>query len=151
MSGPHSFSSSVFYFVYFIIQICSLYTAYRKGWTLRWDSRARFKWNSKGRKTCNIHENYFHNTSFSGSLLWKINMNFFNTGLIFTREVFILGKKVWGSRRSEAVNFDIPSLLQLFIKEKELLHNLFFSAWFYFKIKWDDEICYANDVNKNFL
>ena len=34
-------------------------------------------------------------------------MNYFNTGLIFTSEVFILCKKVWG-QRSEAVNFNVP-------------------------------------------
>ena len=40
--------------------------------------------------------NYFRNTSFSRSLLYEINIiNFFNTGLIFTKEAFILCKKVW--------------------------------------------------------
>ena len=40
--------------------------------------------------------NYFCNISFSRSLLYEINIiNFFNAGLIFTPEVFILCKKVW--------------------------------------------------------
>ena len=38
---------------------------------------------------------YFRNISFSQSLLYEINfMNFFNTSLIFTPEVFLLCKKV---------------------------------------------------------
>ena len=37
---------------------------------------------------------------------------FFNTGLIFTPEVFVLCKKVWGPREPGA----IPSLLLIFIK-----------------------------------
>ena len=34
-------------------------------------------------------------------------MNFLNTSIIFTTEVFILCKKVWRPRRPGAVNFDI--------------------------------------------
>ena len=40
--------------------------------------------------------NYFRNLCFSRSLLHEINiMIFFSTGLIFTPEIFILGKNVW--------------------------------------------------------
>ena len=35
-------------------------------------------------------------------------MSFLNTGLIFTREVFILFKKVWRPRGPGSVKFDIP-------------------------------------------
>ena len=50
--------------------------------------------------------NYFLNINFPCSLLHEIYiMIFFNTGLIFTPEVFILCKNVWGSRG--LVNFDI--------------------------------------------
>ena len=50
---------------------------------------------------------------------------FFNADLIFTPKVFILCKKVWERRWKRALNFDIPSLLQLFIKEKILLNSFF--------------------------
>ena len=57
----------------------------------------------------------------SRSLLYAINIIIlFNTGLIFTPKVFILWKKAWGTRGRGTVHFDIPSLLQLFTKEKEL-------------------------------
>ena len=39
---------------------------------------------------------YFYNINFSRPLLYEINLIFFNTGLIFASEVFILYKKVWG-------------------------------------------------------
>ena len=53
--------------------------------------------------------NYFRNISFSRFLLYEINiMNFLNTSLIFTPEVFILCKKVWWPRGLPAVDFDIP-------------------------------------------
>ena len=74
--------------------------------------------------------NYFRNINFSCSLLYEINiMNFLNTGLIFTPEVFILCKKVqgeWGAgggeggpRKSRTENFDIPFTKKLFVKVKE--------------------------------
>ena len=53
--------------------------------------------------------NYFRDISFSRFLLYEINiMNFLNTSLIFTPEVFILCKKVWWPRGLPAVDFDIP-------------------------------------------
>ena len=53
--------------------------------------------------------NYFRNISFSGSLLYKRNiMNSFNTGLIFSPEVFIPCKKVSKPREPGVVNFDMP-------------------------------------------
>ena len=65
--------------------------------------------------------NYFRNINFSRSLLYEINtMNSFNTGLIFTPEVFILCKQVRESRGPGAVNFDILSVLQLFVKVRKL-------------------------------
>ena len=38
-------------------------------------------------------------------------MNLFNTGLIFTPDLFILCKNVWGLRKSRGgtANFDIPN------------------------------------------
>ena len=49
--------------------------------------------------------NYFRNISIPRPLLYEINiMNFFSD-LIFTPEVFILRKKIWGPR---AVNVDVP-------------------------------------------
>ena len=45
-------------------------------------------------------------------------MNSFNAGLIFTPEVFIPCKKVWEPRGPGVVNFNIPSVIQLFIKLK---------------------------------
>ena len=45
-------------------------------------------------------------------------MNSFNAGLIFTPEVFIPCKKVWEPRGPGVVNFNIPSVVQLFIKLK---------------------------------
>ena len=43
--------------------------------------------------------NFFGNISFSRSLFYKINtLSFFNIGLIFTPDVFILYRKVWGSK-----------------------------------------------------
>ena len=63
--------------------------------------------------------NYFCNIIFSRSLLYEINiMNSFNAGLIFTPEVFIPCKKVWEPRGPGVVNFNIPSVIQLFIKLK---------------------------------
>ena len=61
------------------------------------------------------------NISFPCPLVYKINMNFLNTGLIFTPEVFIPCKKVWESRRPNAgcLEFDIP---WNFVKE-HMLHN----------------------------
>ena len=53
--------------------------------------------------------NYFRNISLSHSLLYEINMIFFNTSLILTPEVFILCKKLSGPRRPGVLNFDIPS------------------------------------------
>ena len=42
-------------------------------------------------------------------LYYDLNiMNFFNTSLIFTPEVFILYEKVWCPREWGPVNFDIP-------------------------------------------
>ena len=42
-------------------------------------------------------------------LYYDLNiMNFFNTSLIFTPEVFILYEKVWCPREWGLVNFDIP-------------------------------------------
>ena len=55
-----------------------------------------------------IYANYscYLNISFSRSLLYEMNiMDFFNTGLIFTPEVFILYKKVWGARGTGAHEF----------------------------------------------
>ena len=49
--------------------------------------------------------NYFRNINFSRSLLYEINIvNFFNTDLTFTPEVFISCKKIWDSRGPGAVN-----------------------------------------------
>ena len=64
----------------------------------------------------------------SRSLLYAINITIlFNAGLIFTPKVFILWKKAWGTRGRGTAHFDIPSLLQLFTKEKELSCNSTFS------------------------
>ena len=53
--------------------------------------------------------NCFRNINFSRFLRYEINiMNFLNIGLIFTPEVSILCKKVWGSGGLRAVDFDIP-------------------------------------------
>ena len=53
--------------------------------------------------------NYFRNISFSCSLLYKTNiMHSFNTGFIFSPEVFIPCKKVSKPKEPGAVNFDIP-------------------------------------------
>ena len=41
-------------------------------------------------------------------------MNFLNTGLIFISEVFILCEKVWGPRKPQAANFDIPFTITAF-------------------------------------
>ena len=42
--------------------------------------------------------NYFRDINFARFLLYGINiMNFLNTVLIFTPEVFILCKNVWGT------------------------------------------------------
>ena len=46
-------------------------------------------------ETANGH-NYFCNIGFSCRLVYEINMIFFNVGLIFTQEVIIQCKKVWG-------------------------------------------------------
>ena len=59
--------------------------------------------------------NCFRNISFSLSLLYEINiMNFLKTGLIFTPEVFVLCKKVWGPRGPRAIDFDIPFTITAF-------------------------------------
>ena len=59
--------------------------------------------------------NYFRNISFSRFLLCEIYiMNFLNTGLFFTPEVFVLRKKVWGPRGLWAVNFDTPFTITAF-------------------------------------
>ena len=43
------------------------------------------------------------------SLLYEMNiMIFFSTGLIFTSEICIIYKRVWGLRGLVAANFDIP-------------------------------------------
>ena len=56
-------------------------------------------------KDCNC----FRNINFSRFLRYEINiMNFLNIGLIFTPEVIILCKKVWGSGGLRAVDFAIP-------------------------------------------
>ena len=52
---------------------------------------------SEPRQTATMHHfakivngyNYFRNISFSGSLLYEKNLNFYNAGLIFTPELFI--------------------------------------------------------------
>ena len=52
--------------------------------------------------------NYYHNISFSRSLLYAIKFrNFFNAGLIFTPKVFIPYKKVWApsGKRAEDREF----------------------------------------------
>ena len=43
-------------------------------------------------------------------------INFLNTSLIFTPEVFILCKQVWGSRGPGAMNFYVSSLSLIFKK-----------------------------------
>ena len=54
--------------------------------------------------------NYFCNISFSRALPYDINiMSFFNSGLIFGPEVFILYKKYDG-RGSGAVDLDTPPI-----------------------------------------
>ena len=55
--------------------------------------------------------NYFGNISFSRSLFYKINtLNFFNIGLIFTPDVFILYRKVWGSKGPWNVKYQINKI-----------------------------------------
>ena len=51
--------------------------------------------------------NYFHNISFSHPLLSEKKMYFFNKCLIFTLQVFVWCKNVWGRgcRGPGAVNF----------------------------------------------
>ena len=46
--------------------------------------------------------------NFSRSVLYEMNISFFNTGQIFTPEVFTLCKKVWRPKGAGAVNFNIP-------------------------------------------
>ena len=59
--------------------------------------------------------NYFGNISFSRFLLHEINiMNFLKTGLIFTPKVFVLCEKLWGPRRSLAMDFDVPFTITAF-------------------------------------
>ena len=59
--------------------------------------------------------NYFRDISFSRFLLYEINiMNFLNTGLIFTPEVVILCKKVWGTREIRNVDFHITFTITAF-------------------------------------
>ena len=59
--------------------------------------------------------NYFRNISFSRFLLYEINiMNFLKTGLIFTLKVFVLCEKLWGPRRSLAMDFDVPFTITAF-------------------------------------
>ena len=58
---------------------------------------------------------YFRDISFSRFLLYDFNIiNFLNTGLIFSLEVFILFKKVWGPSALRAVDFDIPFTITAF-------------------------------------
>ena len=59
--------------------------------------------------------NYFRDINFARFQLYEINiMNFLNTVLIFTPEVFTLCKNVWGSRGLQAVDFDIPFTITAF-------------------------------------
>ena len=59
--------------------------------------------------------NYYRDISFSRFLLLEINItNFLNTGLIFTPEVFILCKNVWGLTGLRAVDLDIPFTITAF-------------------------------------
>ena len=59
-------------------------------------------------KTVNAYK-YFRDISFSRFLLYEISIIIFlNAGLIFTPEVFILCKNVWGPRGLRAVDFDTP-------------------------------------------
>ena len=51
---------------------------------------------------------YFCNISFSCSLLYEIKItNFFSEALIFTPEVFILRKKVWGPETGDSESWYI--------------------------------------------
>ena len=52
--------------------------------------------------------NYFRNICFSGFLLYEMNISFLKTGHIFTPEVFVFCKTVWGVRGLQAVDFDMP-------------------------------------------
>ena len=55
--------------------------------------------------------NFFGNISFSRSLFYKINtLSFFNIGLIFTPDVFILYRKVWGSKGPWNVKYQINKI-----------------------------------------
>ena len=59
--------------------------------------------------------NYFRNISFSRFLLHEINiMSFLNTGHIFTQEVFVLCKKVWGPRGLRGVDSGMPFTITAF-------------------------------------
>ena len=58
----------------------------------------------------NYLDNLFSQYQLSRSLLYEINIViFFNAGLLFTPEVFILRKKVWEPRGPGGLNFAIPS------------------------------------------
>ena len=58
---------------------------------------------------------YIRDISFSRFLLYETNIiKFLNTGLIFTPEVFILRKKVWGPIGLRALDFDIPFTITVF-------------------------------------
>ena len=48
--------------------------------------------------------NYFRNISFSRSLLYEKNVNFYNAGLLFTPESYKI-KKLWDPRGPGVVNF----------------------------------------------
>ena len=60
---------------------------------------------------------YFCNISFSRFLLYEIKIMIFS-GLVFTPELFILCKKVWGPRGLWAVDFDIPFPITAFQQSK---------------------------------
>ena len=58
---------------------------------------------------------YFRNISFSGFLLYEMNIiSFLKTGHIFTPEVFVFCKTVWGARGLRAVDFDMPFTVTAF-------------------------------------
>ena len=52
--------------------------------------------------------NYFRNISFSGFLLYEMNIiSLLKTGHIFTPEVFVFCKTVWGPRGLQTMDFDM--------------------------------------------
>ena len=61
------------------------------------------------------NHNYYRYISFSRFLLYEINITYFlNTGPIFTPEVFILCKNVWGLTGLRAMDLDIPFTITAF-------------------------------------